>query len=81
MLLVSLTTFSPAYESALGIAYNQATSYNQGEGCLENDGSVEPDCTEDVDPDTMEPYYKEHSSSKSQITSLNGLEVMIYTFV
>ena len=61
ILLFSFVKSSPA------TAFRITASFYQGEGCLEHDGSVVPDCTQDADPVTMEPYYKEHSSSKLQL--------------
>ena len=52
-------------KSSLASAY--AITKSNSEGCLEHDGSVVPDCAQDADPVTMEPYYKEHSSSKLEL--------------
>ena len=38
-----------------------------GEECLPYDGSKVPDCSKFVDPVLKQPYYHEHSSSKTKL--------------
>ena len=46
---------------------NYTVTYNPGQNCLPYDGSVVPDCSKFVDPITKQPYYHEHSTSKTPL--------------
>ena len=57
---------------------HHTVTYNPGQDCLPYDGSVVPDCAKYIDPITKQPYYHEHSNSKTvDIVSKSELKLTV----
>ena len=75
-LLISVISLKLVSCQTTEYSYNYTVTYNPGQDCLPYDGSVVPDCSKYIDPITKQPYYHEHSNSKTvDIVSKSELEL------